>query len=92
MQQLALLEYFIDCFILRQVSGDLNTTRKFVDSLRIPYLAPSFGGCESIVDPPTIMSYWYLSITCTHACALSFLSINLLVNKGLKFPIENDSR
>ncbi|CAN6479123.1 unnamed protein product [Victoria cruziana] len=44
-----------------EVSGDLNTTRKFIDSLKIPYLAPSFGGCESIVDPPTIMSYWDLT-------------------------------
>jgi cystathionine gamma-synthase len=42
-----------------QVDGDLDTTIKFVDALRIPYIAPSFGGCESIVDQPAIMSYWY---------------------------------
>jgi hypothetical protein len=42
-----------------QVDGDLDTTIKFVDSLNIPYIAPSFGGCESIVDQPAIMSYWY---------------------------------
>ncbi|EHA8591561.1 putative Cystathionine gamma-synthase 1, chloroplastic [Cocos nucifera] len=44
-----------------EVAGDLRTTMKFVDSLKIPYLAPSFGGCESIVDQPAIMSYWDLS-------------------------------
>ncbi|CAD5196121.1 unnamed protein product [Musa acuminata subsp. malaccensis] len=43
------------------VAGDLNTRKNFVDSLNIPYLAPSFGGCESIVDQPAIMSYWDLS-------------------------------
>ncbi|KAK3026247.1 hypothetical protein RJ639_040532 [Escallonia herrerae] len=44
-----------------EVDGDLTITAKFVDALRIPYIAPSFGGCESIVDQPAIMSYWDLS-------------------------------
>ncbi|XP_076901552.1 cystathionine gamma-synthase 1, chloroplastic-like [Bidens hawaiensis] len=44
-----------------EVDGDLHTTIKFIDSLKIPYIAPSFGGCESIVDQPAIMSYWDLS-------------------------------
>ncbi|KAI4352549.1 hypothetical protein L6164_006788 [Bauhinia variegata] len=43
-----------------EIDGDLKTTIKFVDSLKIPYIAPSFGGCESIVDQPAIMSYWDL--------------------------------
>ncbi|XP_011035793.1 PREDICTED: cystathionine gamma-synthase, chloroplastic [Populus euphratica] len=44
-----------------EVDGDLLITSKFVDALKIPYIAPSFGGCESIVDQPAIMSYWDLS-------------------------------
>ncbi|KAF8390160.1 hypothetical protein HHK36_024682 [Tetracentron sinense] len=44
-----------------EVDGDLMTTAKFIDALKIPYIAPSFGGCESIVDQPAIMSYWDLS-------------------------------
>ncbi|XP_077224559.1 pyridoxal phosphate (PLP)-dependent transferases superfamily protein isoform X1 [Tasmannia lanceolata] len=44
-----------------EVDGDLMTNQKFIDALKIPYIAPSFGGCESIVDPPAIMSYWDLS-------------------------------
>ncbi|KAJ4707416.1 Cystathionine gamma-synthase, chloroplastic-like protein [Melia azedarach] len=44
-----------------EVDGDLVTTIKFIDALKIPYIAPSFGGCESIVDQPAIMSYWDLS-------------------------------
>ncbi|KAI4346619.1 hypothetical protein L6164_007501 [Bauhinia variegata] len=43
-----------------EIDGDLLTTIKFIDSLKIPYIAPSFGGCESIVDQPAIMSYWDL--------------------------------
>ncbi|GER37409.1 cystathionine gamma synthase [Striga asiatica] len=44
------------------VDGDLLTTAKFIDALKIPYIAPSFGGCESIVDQPAIMSYWTLAL------------------------------
>ncbi|CAL9093283.1 unnamed protein product [Musa acuminata var. zebrina] len=44
-----------------EIAGDSSTTRKFLDSLKIPYIAPSFGGCESIVDQPAIMFYWDLS-------------------------------
>ncbi|XP_051140636.1 cystathionine gamma-synthase 1, chloroplastic [Andrographis paniculata] len=43
-----------------EVEGDLHTTAKFIDSLKIAYIAPSFGGCESIVDQPAVMSYWDL--------------------------------
>ncbi|KAL1538725.1 cAMP-dependent protein kinase regulatory subunit Cgs1 [Salvia divinorum] len=43
-----------------EVDGDLHKTAKFIDSLKIPYIAPSFGGCESIIDQPAIMSYWDL--------------------------------
>ncbi|KAG0466765.1 hypothetical protein HPP92_018345 [Vanilla planifolia] len=41
-----------------EVAGDFDATMKFIDSLKIPYIAPSFGGVESIVDQPAIMSYW----------------------------------
>ncbi|AAG21602.1 cystathionine gamma-synthase, putative; 4884-7220 [Arabidopsis thaliana] len=33
-----------------EIDGDLKTTIKFIDALKIPYLAASFGGCESLVD------------------------------------------
>ncbi|CAH9118681.1 unnamed protein product [Cuscuta epithymum] len=44
-----------------EIDGDLMTTAKFMDALKIPYNAPSFGGVESIVDQPAIMTYWDLS-------------------------------
>ncbi|GAU37507.1 hypothetical protein TSUD_275590 [Trifolium subterraneum] len=45
------------CF---DIDGDIMRTIKFVDSLKIPYIAPSFGGVESVVNQPAIMSYWDL--------------------------------
>jgi cystathionine gamma-synthase len=41
-----------------EVRGDLQTASKFVDALSIPYIAPSLGGVESLVEQPTVMSYW----------------------------------
>jgi cystathionine gamma-synthase len=43
------------------VAGDLKTTSRFVDRLRIPYIAPSLGGVESLVEQPALMSYYELS-------------------------------
>ncbi|KAJ4962103.1 hypothetical protein NE237_022013 [Protea cynaroides] len=43
-----------------EIDGDFLTTKKFIDNLKIPYHAPSFGGCESVVDQPAVMSYWDL--------------------------------
>lgn len=41
-----------------EVAGDLEATSRFIDSLKIPYIAPSLGGCESLVEQPTVISYW----------------------------------
>ncbi len=40
------------------VRGGLKPASDFVDSLRIPYIAPSLGGVESLVEQPAIISYW----------------------------------
>ncbi len=40
------------------VKGDLHQTSRFIDSLKIPFIAPSLGGVESLVEQPTIISYW----------------------------------
>jgi cystathionine gamma-synthase len=50
---------FLLISIIMQIDGDIMRTIKFVDSLKIPYIAPSFGGVESVVNQPAIMSYWY---------------------------------
>ena len=38
--------------------GDLWQTAKFIDSCRLPYIAPSLGGVESLIEQPTVISYW----------------------------------
>jgi cystathionine gamma-synthase len=40
------------------VKGDYETTKQFIDALRLPYIAPSMGGIESLVEQPAIMSYF----------------------------------
>jgi cystathionine gamma-synthase len=41
-----------------EVAGDLQATARFIDNLRIPYIAPSLGGVESLIEQPALMSYY----------------------------------
>jgi cystathionine gamma-synthase len=41
-----------------EVAGDLHTTSRFIDRLKIPYIAPSLGGVESLIEQPALMSYY----------------------------------
>jgi cystathionine gamma-synthase len=41
-----------------EVKGDLEQTSRFVDRLEIPYIAPSLGGVDSLVEQPALMSYF----------------------------------
>ncbi len=41
-----------------EVRGDLRMTGKFIDALDIPYIAPSLGGVESLIEQPALMSYY----------------------------------
>jgi len=41
-----------------ELEGDFDATVRFVDACKIPYLAPSLGGVESLIEMPTTMSYW----------------------------------
>ena len=44
-----------------ELEADLDQTVKFVDACKIPYLAPSLGGVESLIEMPVIMSFWDLT-------------------------------
>ncbi len=44
------------------VAGDLERTRQFVHALRLPYLAPSLGGVESLVSHPATISYYDMAV------------------------------
>jgi len=41
-----------------ELNADLMTTAAFIDACRLPYIAPSLGGVESLIEQPTIVSYW----------------------------------
>jgi cystathionine gamma-synthase len=44
-----------------EIDGTLQQTSAFIDALRLPYIAPSLGGVESLVEQPALMSYYELS-------------------------------
>ncbi len=44
-----------------EVAGNLETTSLFIDRCRIPYIAPSLGGVESLIEQPSLVSYYELT-------------------------------
>ncbi len=44
-----------------EVDGDLAATSRFIDACRIPRIAPSLGGVESLIEQPALMSYFELT-------------------------------
>ncbi len=44
-----------------EVAGSLEDAARFVDAVRVPYIAPSLGGVESLIEQPALMSYYELS-------------------------------
>jgi cystathionine gamma-synthase len=43
-----------------EVEADFDGTCRFIDACQIPYIAPSFGGAETLIEMPALMSYWDL--------------------------------
>jgi len=44
-----------------EVEGSLDTASRVVDACRIPYIASSLGGVESLIEQPAIMSFYELT-------------------------------
>jgi len=44
-----------------EIDGDFAGAQRFLDAVRIPYIGPSLGGVESLIELPATMSYWDLS-------------------------------
>lgn len=44
-----------------QIKGGLNEGMKVVDSVEIPKIAPSLGGVETLIEQPSLMSYYELT-------------------------------
>jgi cystathionine gamma-synthase len=44
-----------------EVAGDLDAASRVVDACRIPHIAASLGGVESLIEQPAIMSFYELT-------------------------------
>jgi cystathionine gamma-synthase len=44
-----------------EIDGDLQTTSRFIDRLHIPFIAPSLGGVETLIEQPALMSYFEMT-------------------------------
>jgi cystathionine gamma-synthase len=44
-----------------QIKGDIQAGSRFIDGMKIPKIAPSIGGVESLIEQPSLMSYFELS-------------------------------
>ena len=44
-----------------EIAGDLAATSRVVDTCRIPQIAPSLGGVESLIEQPALMSFYELT-------------------------------
>jgi len=41
-----------------EIAGDFDAAVRFTDACTLPYIAPSLGGVESLIEMPLLMSYW----------------------------------
>jgi cystathionine gamma-synthase len=44
-----------------EIDGDLDAASRVVDACRIPRIAPSLGGVESLIEQPALMSFYELT-------------------------------
>ncbi len=44
-----------------ELHGDLHTASRLVDACKIPRIAPSLGGVESLIEQPALMSFYELT-------------------------------
>jgi len=41
-----------------QIKGNLNNAKRFLDALKLCYIGPSFGGVETLITHPALVSYY----------------------------------
>lgn len=44
-----------------ELDGTIDECSRFVDAMKIPYIAPSLGGVESLIEQPALMSFFELT-------------------------------
>jgi cystathionine gamma-synthase len=62
-----------------ELDADLQTTGRFVDTLRIPYIGPSFGGAEALVEQVAVAGYYELTSEERTAIGISDSLVRLAV-------------
>jgi cystathionine gamma-synthase len=62
-----------------ELDADLETTGRFIDALQIPYIGPSFGGVEGLVEQVAISGYYELSTEERAAIGISDSLVRLAV-------------
>ncbi len=40
------------------IKGNINTAKRFLDALKLTYIGPSFGGTETLITHPALISYY----------------------------------
>ncbi len=53
------------------IRGTLEETAAFIDRLHLPYITPSLGGTESLINQPALMSYYTLTSAERQAIGIS---------------------
>jgi cystathionine gamma-synthase len=64
------------------VKGGLGAASRVVDALRIPRIAPSFGGVEALVEQPAVMSYY--AMTTEERAAIGILDGLVRLSVGIE--------
>jgi cystathionine gamma-synthase len=75
-----------------ELDADMAATGRFIDALRIPRIAPSLGGVESLVEQPALMSYFELSTEEREAVGIKDSLVRFAVGIEDAEDILNDVR
>jgi cystathionine gamma-synthase len=61
------------------IKGRLANAKRFLDSLKLCYIAPSLGGVETLITHPAIVSYYDISRKERYALGITDTLIRLAV-------------
>lgn len=68
------------------IKGDLEDAKRFLDKLKLCYIAPSLGGVETLITHPALVSYY--SITREERYALGITDSLLRLAVGIENPAD----
>ncbi len=68
------------------IKGTLSTAKRFLDSLKLCYIAPSLGGVETLITHPGLVSYYNYTRSERYALGITDTLIRLAV--GIEDPAD----